>query len=201
MEQDLLKKVFEAKSYGISADDCLAYRRNENEQSFVIDLRSKDEYDQECLMGSYSLPANYLQDYVTQMPSHSKIILYADDEDTVIESLKLLIEHDFEDVQYVVGGFSKIQEALKASDQELFLTDFPPDQWERQISQVLADKVLPVLEADGGGLSVDKVENDKVFIQFQGACNGCPSATSGELNFIKNTLGIALNHTIDVEVL
>ena len=201
MEKNLFKKVIDVVPYGISADECLAHRRNESEQSFVIDLRPKDNYDQERLMGAYSLPANYLQDYVAQMPNHSKIILYADDEETVIESLKLLVENDFEDIHYVIGGFSKIQEALKASDQEVFLTDFPPEQWEGQINQVLADKVLPVLEADGGGLSVDKVEKDKIFIQFQGACNGCPSSTSGELNFIKNTLGVALNHTVDVEVL
>jgi len=201
MGKNIIKKTFDATSYGMSADDCLGHRRNEDEQSFVVDLRSKDDYDKERLMGAYSLPANYLEDYVAQMPTQSKIILYAGDEETVIGSLKLLVENNFEDVHYVIGGFSKIQEALKASDQEVFLTDFPQEQWEGQINQVLTDKVLPVLEADGGGLSVDKVERDKVFIQFQGACNGCPSATSGELNFIKNTLGVALNHTVDVEVL
>jgi Fe-S cluster biogenesis protein NfuA/rhodanese-related sulfurtransferase len=197
----LVTPSFDGQSYEISPDDCLVYRRKDEGQAFLIDLRSKEEFDQDHLMGSYSIPASYLEDYVHQMPSHAKMILFAGEDNIAIEAIRLLTENEFEDIHYVVGGYAKIQEALRTSKAEIFLTDFPEDQWEKQINQVLADKVLPVLAADGGGLTVEKVEKDRVFIQFEGACNGCPSSTSGELNFIKNTLGVALNHTIDVEVL
>lgn len=200
-EEKVATEAFDAKPYEMSAEDSLEYRRKDDIQAFLVDLRVKEEFDQDHLMGSYSLPANYLEDYVHQMPSHAKMILFAGDDSVAIEAIKLLIENDFEDVHYVPGGYAEIQEALRASKEEVFLTDFPPDQWENQINRVLDDKVIPVLAADGGGLTVEKIENDRVFIQFSGACNGCPSATSGELNFIKNTLGVALNHAIDVEVL
>jgi len=37
-----------------------------------------------------------------------------------------------------------------------------------------------------------------VYINYQGACNGCASAATGTLNFIRNALSTSLNHDIDV---
>ncbi|MDR2789714.1 MAG: NifU family protein [Campylobacteraceae bacterium] len=43
------------------------------------------------------------------------------------------------------------------------------------VSKVL-DKVRPMLAQDGGDMKLLAVKNGRVFIQFQGACNGCASS-------------------------
>ena len=195
-------KSIEMEQYLIEPEVCLKHRREDSTSAVIIDLRSQEAYMEDHLMGAYSIPADFLSDYVGQMPTYVKIILYAGDDDTVAkEAVKLLLENDIKDLHYVVGGYENILNKMKTLDDEIFLTDFPPDQWETQITQVIQEQVIPTLEADGGGLTVEKVEGDNVFIQYQGACNGCPSSTAGELKFIKNTLGISLNHDVNVEVL
>jgi Fe-S cluster biogenesis protein NfuA len=43
------------------------------------------------------------------------------------------------------------------------------------VSKIL-DKVRPVLVQDGGDMKLLAIKNGRVFIQFQGACNGCASS-------------------------
>lgn len=38
------------------------------------------------------------------------------------------------------------------------------------------EKVKPMLALDGGGMSLLAVKNGRVFIQLQGACNGCSAS-------------------------
>ncbi len=38
------------------------------------------------------------------------------------------------------------------------------------------EEVRPMLEADGGGIDLVKIEDDVVFVRLKGACHGCPSA-------------------------
>lgn len=166
----------------------------------IIDLRSPEDYAAEHLIGAHSLPSDHLKDYLQQLPPYAKIIFYAENDEKAIEAVKLLKENKFADVLFVTGGHGKIMETLKSADDEVFLSRFPEEEWGTHIEQVLSDKVRPALAADGGGLHVERIEGSKVFIHYQGACNGCPSAKTGTLNFIKNSLSISLNHEIDVEI-
>ncbi|MDR3345661.1 MAG: NifU family protein [Campylobacteraceae bacterium] len=43
------------------------------------------------------------------------------------------------------------------------------------VSKIL-DKVRPMLVKDGGDMKLLAIKNGRVFIQFQGACNGCASS-------------------------
>jgi Fe-S cluster biogenesis protein NfuA len=43
------------------------------------------------------------------------------------------------------------------------------------VSDIL-DKVRPMLVRDGGDMKLLSIKNGRVFIQFQGACNGCASS-------------------------
>ena len=70
---------------------------------------------------------------------------------------------------------------IKKSDYQIFLEK----NGSQKIEDVLDKKVRPALASDGGGLKVIKIENDTVFINYQGACNGCASAATGTLQFIK----------------
>ena len=46
----------------------------------------------------------------------------------------------------------------------------------RPVVEKSLEKVKPMLELDGGGMQLLDIKNGKVFVQLQGACNGCGSA-------------------------
>ena len=38
------------------------------------------------------------------------------------------------------------------------------------------EEVRPALQADGGDVSLVKIEGNNVFVRLEGACSGCPAA-------------------------
>lgn len=46
----------------------------------------------------------------------------------------------------------------------------------REIKQVLAREVRPVVALDGGDIRFGSLENNILYIKMQGACSGCPSS-------------------------
>lgn len=195
------KNVFELSEFALEPEDCLTQRKKPSMPPIIIDLRSPEDYSQEHLIGAHSLPALYLKDYIQQLPPYATIILYGSDDDSKTgESVKLLRDNNFSDLKYVKGGYAKLIEALKNTKDEVFLKDFPEEEWSARIEDVLNKQVRPALAADGGGLTLERIEGDKVFINYQGACSGCPSSTTGTLNFIRNSLSVSLNHEIEVAI-
>jgi Fe-S cluster biogenesis protein NfuA len=47
---------------------------------------------------------------------------------------------------------------------------------EEQIKQIIDEKIRPALEMDGGGIEYKGLDGNRVKVQLQGACYGCPSA-------------------------
>lgn len=45
-----------------------------------------------------------------------------------------------------------------------------------EIEKVLDEKVRPDLALHGGGILVEKLEEDVLHVRMQGQCSGCPSA-------------------------
>jgi len=50
------------------------------------------------------------------------------------------------------------------------------------------EEVRPMLEADGGGIELDRIEDNVVYVRLVGACHGCPSA------------GATLNEGVEVAI-
>ena len=192
------KNVFEAARHEIEASQCLRERKK-NMPPIILDIRSKEEYDEQHLVGSYSFPEKYLKDNYNQIPPYAQIILYAENDDTATaQAVELLINNRFTDVSYVKGGIASLMDAIKNSADEIILSELPEDQWEAKIEGILDERIRPTLASDGGGLQVIKIEKDIIHIHYEGACHGCASAATGTLNFIKNTLSTSLNHEINV---
>ncbi|MBU3914142.1 NifU family protein [bacterium] len=190
--------VFDKSKHEIDSKKCLMERKK-NMPPIILDLRSLDEYKAEHLIGAHSIPMEALNNNINQIPPYAQIILYADaDDEKTARSAKLLVENKFSDVSFVKGGISELLRELKESKDEVILSQIPKEEWEKKIEGVLTNKVRPTLAADGGGLKIVKIDEDKVYINYQGACSGCASAATGTLNFIRNTLSISLNHEIEV---
>lgn len=55
-----------------------------------------------------------------------------------------------------------------------------------EINKMLDDQVRPYLLADGGGLKILGLNNNRLKVHYQGACGTCPTASSGTLYAIES---------------
>lgn len=79
------------------------------------------------------------------------------------------------------------KEALESSDPRLAL-----------INQMLDEQVRPYLLADGGGLKVLGLEDNRLRVHYQGACGTCPTATTGTLFAIESMVK-RIDPSIEIE--
>lgn len=68
----------------------------------------------------------------------------------------------------------------------------------QRIEQILDDTIRPGLQGDGGDLTVLNLDGNKLYVNYEGACGTCPSATSGTLMAIEGILRDHLQHDIEV---
>lgn len=47
---------------------------------------------------------------------------------------------------------------------------------EKEIQELIADKIQPAVEEDGGMIVYHGYDNGIVTVSMEGACNGCPSS-------------------------
>lgn len=58
----------------------------------------------------------------------------------------------------------------------------------QKIEEILDRTIRPGLQGDGGDLEVLKLEENKLYVMYQGACGTCPSSTAGTLMAIEGIL-------------
>lgn len=58
----------------------------------------------------------------------------------------------------------------------------------RKIKELLDTRIRPAVAQDGGDIVFRKFEDGVVFLNMQGACSGCPSATATLRNGVENML-------------
>lgn len=68
----------------------------------------------------------------------------------------------------------------------------------QQIEEILDRTIRPGLQGDGGDIEVVEMQDNKIFVNYQGACGTCPSATSGTLMAIEGILRDEFNPNIEV---
>lgn len=60
------------------------------------------------------------------------------------------------------------------------------------------DKIKPMLALDGGGLTLLRILNGRIFVQLQGACQGCASSGQTLKYGIERQLRIDIHPEIEV---
>lgn len=58
----------------------------------------------------------------------------------------------------------------------------------KQIKEILETRVRPAVAQDGGDIVFDSFEDGILYLQLQGACQGCPSSTATLKNGIENLM-------------
>lgn len=57
-----------------------------------------------------------------------------------------------------------------------------------EIAKVLKEEISPMLQEDGGDISVEKYEDGIVYVKLEGVCSCCPRATETIKMGVERTL-------------
>ena len=68
----------------------------------------------------------------------------------------------------------------------------------QKIEEILDRTIRPGLQGDGGDIEVVKLDENKVYVSYQGACGTCPSSTTGTLMAIEGILRDEYHPEIEV---
>jgi Fe-S cluster biogenesis protein NfuA len=68
----------------------------------------------------------------------------------------------------------------------------------RPVVEKSLEKVMPMLELDGGGMKLLDIKGGKVFIQLQGACVGCSASNQTVKYGIERQLRMDIHPEIEV---
>ncbi len=69
---------------------------------------------------------------------------------------------------------------------------------EQRIQEILDLEIRPAVAADGGDITLDRVENGTVYLHMQGSCAGCPSSTATLRMGIETRLKEAIPEIVEV---
>jgi len=60
---------------------------------------------------------------------------------------------------------------------------FTDEDLQQPVSNIITNKIAPMLARDGGAIELKQIKDGKVYVQLQGACVGC-AASGSTLKFI-----------------
>ena len=60
---------------------------------------------------------------------------------------------------------------------------FTDEDLQAPVSELIKTRIAPMMAKDGGAIELMQIKEGRVFVQLQGACNGC-AASSSTLKFI-----------------
>ncbi len=60
---------------------------------------------------------------------------------------------------------------------------FTDEELQAPVSSLIETKIAPMMAQDGGAIQLLKIKDGQVFVQLQGACNGC-AASGSTLKYI-----------------
>ena len=109
---------------------------------------------------------------------------------TLTHEGKLCLEELFQNVESVLKTrFSLHDPDFEFEDEKIKKIRKQHDKQElNHIEDILDRTIRPGLQADGGDLEVIELKDNELKIFYQGACEGCPSATMGTLDAIESIL-------------
>ena len=100
-------------------------------------------------------------------------------------------ENSWDDIKHIV--ISHINEFYASGKEFVINKDLTErsesfDEIEKQIIQLLEDKIRPAIARDGGDIKFKEFKDGVVKVQLQGSCSGCPSSTMTLKQGVQNLL-------------
>ena len=69
-----------------------------------------------------------------------------------------------------------------------------------EVEEILDRTIRPGLQADGGGIEILELKDNKLTLSYEGACGSCPSAMYGTLDAIYSILRAEFNPYVEIEI-
>ena len=107
---------FNVEDYRLSPREFFERRRT-SKRPYVFDLRSSEAYELENIPGSHSLPVEYFENSIYQMPFAGDILLYGGEDGEVFTAAQILNNNGFDSFVYTDS-----YEALFSSADATYLT-------------------------------------------------------------------------------
>jgi len=100
-------------------------------------------------------------------------------------------ENSWDDIKHIV--ISHINEFYASGKEFVINKDLKEqiesyDEIEKQIVQILEEKIRPAIARDGGDIKFKEFKDGVVKVQLQGSCSGCPSSTMTLKQGVQNLL-------------
>ena len=100
-------------------------------------------------------------------------------------------KNSWEDIKHIV--ISHINEFYASGKEFVINKDLKEqresfDEIEKQIVQLLEEKIRPAIARDGGDIKFKEFKDGVVKVQLQGSCSGCPSSTMTLKQGVQNLL-------------
>lgn len=88
----------------MTVEDLDAHLLSEN-PPYIVDVRSKEEWEERRIDHSHNIPLNHLQDRLQEIPTDREVVVHCSDGYRSSIAVSLLHRHDVCHVRHVLGGF------------------------------------------------------------------------------------------------
>ena len=75
---------------------------------------------------------------------------------------------------------------------------FTDEDLQQPVSNIITQKVAPMLAQDGGAIELLQIKQGKVYVQLQGACVGCASSGSTLKFIVEKELRAAIHPDLEI---
>jgi rhodanese-related sulfurtransferase len=80
-----------------------------NKDHFILDVRSKEEFDSGHIEGAYLVPVSELENRLTELPRDKPIIVYCRSGSRSTSAANILLEKGFKEIFNMTGGITDWQ--------------------------------------------------------------------------------------------
>jgi rhodanese-related sulfurtransferase len=80
-----------------------------NKDYFILDVRSKEEFDSGHIDGAYLIPVSELENRLAELPQNKPIIVYCRSGNRSTSAANILLEKGFKEIFNMTGGITEWQ--------------------------------------------------------------------------------------------
>ena len=80
-----------------------------NKDYFILDVRSKEEFDSAHIEGAYLIPVSELENRLAELPQDKPIIVYCGSGSRSTSAANILLEKGFKEIFNMTGGITEWQ--------------------------------------------------------------------------------------------
>lgn len=80
-----------------------------NKDYFILDVRSKEEFDSGHIEGAYLIPVSELENRLAELPQDKQIIVYCGSGSRSTSAANILLEKGFKEIFNMTGGITEWQ--------------------------------------------------------------------------------------------